>query len=58
MHHLPTKDFRWIDDDDGFEWVKTEWMDWKKDQSTGYIIDCDLSYPSELHIPHKVLTLE
>ena len=52
MHYLPTKNFRWLEDD--FEWVKTEWMDWTKDQSTGWIFDCDLFYPQDLHIAHQV----
>lgn len=47
---LPECGFRWLDDDE----IKTvDWLHLEKDDQLGYVVECDLDYPEELHDEHS-----
>jgi hypothetical protein len=45
---LPTGNFKFLDDPDSFDATNIP-----DDSSTGYVIECDLDYPEELHDLHN-----
>lgn len=47
---LPEGNFRWLEDNEiaAIDWTKT-----RKGSDTGYVIECDLQYPKELHDKHN-----
>lgn len=47
---LPCADFEWLTQE---EIDSTDWAAQKEDQDTGYIVECDLEYPEELHESHE-----
>ena len=47
---LPRAGFRWLKPD---EMTKIDWIAQTFDQSTGYIVECDLEYPQHLHDLHN-----
>jgi len=47
---LPEGKFRWLEDD---EIVSIDWTKTRKGSDTGYVIECDLEYPEELHDKHN-----
>ena len=51
---LPLKDFKWLNDDElnTFDIANVD-----LDGETGYIVECDLHYPSKLHKKHGNLPL-
>ena len=47
---MPSGGFKWLNEED----IKNiTWTDQTVDQSVGYIIECDLDYPEELHDLHN-----
>jgi hypothetical protein len=51
---LPISDFEWVSERD------KEALDWENmtaDQDVGYIVECDLTYPDELHRAHNSFPL-
>ncbi|HEY6436466.1 MAG TPA: hypothetical protein VIY47_07740 [Ignavibacteriaceae bacterium] len=51
---LPIADFEWLTED---EISALDWMNMTESQSTGYIVEVDLEYPSHLHKSHNSLVL-
>jgi hypothetical protein len=47
---LPMSGFRWMSK---IEFEQIDWITLKKDSPVGYIIECDLDYPDELHDAHN-----
>lgn len=47
---LPTSNFEWLRKE---EVKNLDFVNMKEDQQIGYIIECDLSYPEELHKLHN-----
>jgi len=47
---MPTGEFRWIEP---AEFNQIDWTKQVVNQDYGYIIDCDLDYPEELHTAHN-----
>ncbi|TNC95731.1 MAG: hypothetical protein FD118_4177, partial [Rhodocyclaceae bacterium] len=47
---LPHSDFRWMDRGE-FEHI--DWLGLSEDDLTGYIVECDLDYPANLHQDHN-----
>ena len=47
---LPQGNFKWLRE---AEWANIDWLTLQEDQTTGYIIECDLEYPSHLHDQHS-----
>jgi hypothetical protein len=47
---LPDSKFEWISET---EWQKVDWLTQTEDQDTGYIVECDLDYPDNLHDSHS-----
>ena len=47
---LPQGNFKWLRED---EWKIIDWKGLTEEQSTGYIIECDLEYPPALHDLHS-----
>ena len=47
---MPFGGFKWLSD---AEIGNIKWTEQKVDQTTGYIIECDLDYPEELHELHN-----
>lgn len=47
---LPEGKFRWLEDHEiqAIDWTKT-----RKNSDTGYVVECDLEYPEELHDKHN-----
>lgn len=47
---LPEGKFRWLEDHEieAIDWSKT-----RKNSDTGYVLECDLEYPEELHDKHN-----
>ena len=52
--HLPVGNYKWLSPD---EIALIDWTKQSQDQSTGYIIECDLSYPKSLHEAHAEFPL-
>lgn len=60
---LPYKDFEWIDIPDLTEWVaaninswddrEIDFNDFEEEDTTGYILECDIEYPRHLHKLHN-----
>ena len=51
MHEpLPMNEYRWLSDE---EISVIDWNKQKNDQFYGYIVECDLDYPKELHDKHN-----
>jgi hypothetical protein len=51
---MPISDFAWVSEEE------KETLDWTKmtaDQDEGYIVECDLKYPEELHKDHNSFPL-
>ena len=48
--YLPDGGFEWLDED---EWSRIDWLAQHKEQVTGYVVECDLDYPDELHDAHS-----
>lgn len=48
---LPVSNYRWVPENEykHFDWVEMEF----EELSEGFIIECDLDYPSELHFKHN-----
>jgi hypothetical protein len=46
---LPYQDFRWLDKEEG---KKIDWLKQSATQNEGFIVECDLTYPSRLHKEH------
>ena len=51
---LPYEDFQFLSEDEG---IKIDWLSLADDSPIGYIIECDLHYPQELHDAHNDLPL-
>ena len=47
---LPTDGFYWLVKE---EWEDIKWIEQTEEQDIGYIIECDLEYPKELHNSHN-----
>ena len=47
---LPDGGFEWVDEE---EWSRIDWLAQQKEQVTGYVVECDLDYPDELHDAHS-----
>jgi hypothetical protein len=47
---MPISDFRWLTE---AEWSTIDWAQQSVDQETGYVVECDLAYPPELHQQHN-----
>jgi hypothetical protein len=47
---LPDSKFEWIDEK---EWESLDWLTQTAEQDHGYIVECDLGYPDELHDIHS-----
>jgi hypothetical protein len=47
---LPDGGFEWVDEE---EWSRIDWLAQQKVQVTGYVVECDLDYPDELHDAHS-----
>ena len=47
---MPIANFKWLSKD---EWTIIDWLNIPDDASIGYIIECDLLYPSALHDQHN-----
>ena len=47
---LPTGEFKWIAEE---EFTTIDWLTQRDDQEFGYFVECDLSYPKELHDLHN-----
>ena len=48
--NVPDVQFKWIDET---QWSQSDWLAQIKDQVFGYIVQCDLDYPGELHDAHS-----
>ena len=49
MRKLPISDFEWMKEED---FKKLDWMSMTHDQDIGFIVECTLSYPVDLHHAH------
>jgi hypothetical protein len=47
---LPDSKFEWMSET---EWQNIDWLAQSDNQETGYIVECDFSYPDELHDTHS-----
>jgi hypothetical protein len=51
---MPVSDFRWLTEEE----IETlDVLNMGDNQKTGYIIECDLGYPKELHESHNSFPL-
>ena len=48
--YLPNSHFEWLDE---AEYSQIDWLAQEKIQVRGYIVECDLEYPEELHDTHS-----
>ena len=48
--HLPFEDFRWMEES---EYKDIDWVAVPEDGQNGFILECDLDYPTELHTEHN-----
>ena len=51
LSKLPYGNFRFLDDPENFDFQTTRY-----DDDTGYILEVDLQYPTELHDTHSIFT--
>jgi hypothetical protein len=51
---MPHKDFRWLDEN---EIADLDFLSMSDEQTTGYIVEVDLSYPTTLHRSHNSFPL-
>ena len=47
---MPDSQFEWVDEKD---WQQIDWLTQGPDQDIGYIVECDLDYPDNLHDAHS-----
>ncbi len=47
---MPINNFRWLEAD---EYEKIDWISLSEKNNIGYIIECDLDYPQNLHKLHS-----
>ena len=50
MYPMPASGFPWATEE---EWQQIDWLAQREDQYTGYFVECDLEYPTELHNAHN-----
>lgn len=51
---LPTDEYRWLT---AKQISKLDWKSINTESDTGYIVECDLSYPEHLHYKHDSFIL-
>ena len=47
---MPYTGFRWLKEE---EWANIDWLAQRDQQETGYIIECDMEYPPDIHNEHN-----